>query len=120
MRNTVGGLFVKGSIGRLPIVDVRPAAMYAESHIPTAQNVDLIAMQEAGGNWEKNFVKKIDSMGLKKGTEFIVYCQTGQHAKIACDLLESKGYDQLRDYQGSYLDWISDSRRPVEGSGASA
>ena len=44
-RETVDASFVKNSIGKLPIVDVRPEAMYREGHIPTAKNVDYIANQ---------------------------------------------------------------------------
>ncbi len=47
-----------------------------------------------------------------------MYCQSGIHAKIACDYLASVGYTELRLYAGSMNDWVGDPARPVEVSEA--
>ena len=113
-RKTVDANFVAAAIDKLPIIDVRPHSMYIEGHVPTARNVDYIANEAEGGDWEQRFVDKVEALGLGPDDEFVVYCLTGEHAGLATDLLGRYGFDHLDYYQGSWLDWSSDPDRPVE------
>ena len=115
-RETVDADYVKKAIGMMPILDVRPKEMYEEGHIPTAKNVDYIANEAEGGPWSERFTEKVAALGLHPGDEFVVYCLTGEHAGLDCNLLEQAGYERLRYYQGSWLDWIQDRERPVESA----
>ena len=47
-RQIVDATYVLDHMDSLPVVDVRPAEMYAEGHIPHARNVDYIAMEDEG------------------------------------------------------------------------
>ena len=80
----VDAQFVRSHIGKLPIIDVRPAELYDEGHAFTEE------------------------------CPIIVYCQVGRHAKQACDLLEAEGYQHLYLYLGSFDDWASDPENPIE------
>lgn len=105
--------YVKREIGRIPLVDVRPPLLYDAGHIPTALNVRLdvaAASDDPAGTLTEMF----QSQGIFPDDSVIVYCQSGIHAKIACDYLASVGYTGLRLYAGSMNDWTSDPARPVE------
>ena len=93
----VDAQFVRSHIGKLPIIDVRPAELYDEGHIPTAINV---------------CVADFDRFGAEEADEFSKECR--RHAKQACDLLEAEGYQHLYLYLGSFDDWTSDPENPIE------
>ncbi len=106
--------YVLENLGKMPIVDVRPAFMYEESRIPGAVSVRLMEAKEADEDTAEYFMGKFIEAGLDPASEFIVYCYDGGLAREACDLLESKGYVGQKCYAGSWIDWIADSSRPVE------
>ena len=110
---TVDADFVLEHIDEIPIVDVRPAAMYEAGHIPGAINIDYIAMDE-DGDVDTDLVPAFEAAGLNPDDEFIVYCQTGMHAGLTCDVLIPAGYEDIDYYQGSFGDWSTDPSRPVE------
>ncbi len=57
-----------------PLIDVRPAEMFAEGHIPGAVNIPLADMDHAD---------------VKSGSDF--YCMTGYHAGLAKAALAKRG-----------------------------
>ena len=110
----VDAAYVLDNLGVLPIVDVRPGFMYAESRIPGAQSIELMAAKEAPGDTAECFVGRFAEAGLGPDDEFVVYCHNGGLAREACDLLESRGYTRQKCYEGSWVDWIADDTRPIE------
>lgn len=111
---TVDAEFVQEHLGKLPLIDVRPADMYAAGHIPGAKSVPLGPIEEQGGDVAAALAKCVKAAGVEPDDEVIVYCQGGITAKRACDDLEKAGYTHLDYYQGSFGDWSSDPSRPVE------
>lgn len=107
--------YVKREIGRMPLVDVRPPLLYDAGHIPTAVNVRL-DVAAASSDPAETLARLFQDAGIFSDDAVIVYCQSGIHAKIACDYLASVGYDQLYLYAGSMNDWTSDPARPIERS----
>lgn len=105
--------FVKRELGRVPLVDVRPPLRYDAGHIPGAVDVrlDVAAAAEDPG---EALAEMFQAHGIFPEDAVIVYCQSGIHAKIACDYLAAEGYDHLYLYAGSMNDWASDPARPVE------
>lgn len=106
--------FVKSHIGKMPIIDVRPEAMYVEGHIPTAIDICVMDFDKYEARESEELAKEYRRHALTEEDPIIVYCQIGKHAKQACDLLESQGYHNLYLYSGSYEDWITDPARPIE------
>lgn len=100
--------------GEMPIVDVRPQAMYEESRIPTAQSVSMMPIKEEGGDVAAKMAARFAALGIGPDDPVIVYCYNGGLAREACDYLESQGYFQLRCYEGSWVDWIALPTRPIE------
>ena len=113
VRELVDAAFVTDNEGVIPIVDVRPAFMYEEGHIPTAKNVDYIANDEAD-TLDTVFIQGFKDLGIEKDDPVILYCQTGMHAGLACEVLEEEGYDNIYYYRGSFDDWTMDPANPIE------
>ncbi|MEC4177030.1 rhodanese-like domain-containing protein [Adlercreutzia sp. R7] len=105
--------YVKREIGRVPLVDVRPPLYYNTGHIPTAVNIRL-DVAAAAADPSESLAEMFQDNGIFPEDGVIVYCQSGIHAKIACDYLVQAGYSQLYLYAGSMNDWTSDPARPVE------
>lgn len=76
-------------------VDVRPAQMYAQGHIPRAINwpLDHIDAQEAS------------EMLKSKDAPVLLYCQTGVHSLMAAERLKKLGYTHVYDMEGGISRW---------------
>lgn len=59
---------------KIPLIDVRPAEMFAEGHVPGAINIPLAEMDHAD---------------VKAGS--YLYCMTGYHAGLAKEELAKRG-----------------------------
>ncbi|WP_165060766.1 MULTISPECIES: sulfurtransferase [unclassified Adlercreutzia] len=106
--------YVLENLDKIHIVDVRPIEMYENGHIPNAKSVPLMAAKEEGGDVAAIIEKSVEALGIKKDNPIIIYCHDGGLAHEACDLLESKGFTEVYCYEGSWINWIMDSSRPVE------
>ena len=58
----------------IPLIDVRPAAMFAQGHIPGAINIPLA---------------DVDKAPIQSGS--YLYCMTGYHAGLAKEALAAHG-----------------------------
>lgn len=106
--------FVQDNLGTIPLLDVRPSFMYAESRIPGAVSVSLMEAKEADGDTAEVLAQHVAAQGFEPKDRFIVYCYDGQLANEACTLLSEQGYDHHLCYEGSWIDWITDATRPIE------
>ena len=106
--------YVLEHLGKMPILDVRPKDMYLESRIPGALSAPLLEAKEAPEDTTEFFLREVLDAGIDPTKDFIVYCYDGGLAREACDLLENAGNACQKCYAGSWVDWISDSSRPVE------
>ena len=71
----------------VPLIDVRPAFMFDQAHIPGAVNVPLV------------------NPDVKPEDDVVLYCQTGLHAGLAADTLAKEGFTDIELYSGSMNDW---------------
>lgn len=111
----VDAAFVRSRIGKMSIIDVRPAEMYEQGHIPTALNIPLADIEQLPVDAQAEALsKKFRLHALATEDPLIVYCQIGKHAKQCCDLVEAQGYQNLYLYSGSFADWTSDLSNPIE------
>lgn len=78
------------------LIDVRTPLEYQQGHIDDAVNMNV--------NDEK-FVRQIET--LNKDKPVYLYCKMGGRSNRAAELLKSKGFTQIYDYSGGYLDWIT-------------
>ena len=76
------------------ILDVRSRREFNRGHIPGAVNVPY---DELPG--------RLGELDGDKDTEVVVYCQTGQRAVFAADVLARAGYTDVRDLEGHMRAW---------------
>jgi len=76
------------------VLDVRTRREYARGHIPGAVNIPY---DELRG--------RLDELDGDKTAEVVVYCQTGQLAVFAEDVLARAGYTNVRNLEGHMRAW---------------
>lgn len=82
------------------LLDVRSLKEYRKEHIPGAQHYFL-------GDLRTNLPEE-----LKKKT-VIVQCQSGDRASIATSYLESRGFENVYNFPGSFLAWKESGKTTV-------
>ncbi len=79
--------------GTFPIVlDVRTDLEYNLGHYPEAVHIPTA-----------NLANEVETKIPQKDKGILVYCNTGQRARAAADILKAKGYKNIRYISGSHL-----------------
>ncbi len=79
--------------GTFPIVlDVRTDLEYNLGHYPEAVHIPT-----------GKLAAELDMKLPQKDRGILIYCNTGQRARAAADVLKAKGYKNVRYISGSYL-----------------
>jgi len=123
------------SIGRqdVCIVDTRGAAEFSGEdirtkkgprcplrvgHIPGAIHFDwasAVDMTEEGALRDPYTLQiELQSLGITKDKEIIVYCQSNRRSSHTFLVLKWLGYPNVRAYTGSWSEWGNDANTPVE------
>lgn len=76
---------------RVSVIDVRGATEYEAGHIPGAINMPLGLIP--------------DRLSQIPDGPLVVHCQTGGRSAIAASLLESEGFQDVRDFSAGYAGW---------------
>lgn len=97
----------------LQIVDVRSPEEYAAGHIPGSSHIRWST------NLEDGFLKsreEIDALhaGLDKSTTTVVYCTAGWRASFSWITMQWLGFEDVRIYDGSWIEWGAGGRFPIE------
>ena len=116
-----------------PLIDVRSPEEYNGSrtsapaypeegalragHIPTAQNVPWArAVSEDGGFKTRTELEDIylDGAGLRAGDDVVAYCRIGERSAHTWFVLKHLlGFENVRNYDGSWTEWGSAVRVPI-------
>jgi thiosulfate/3-mercaptopyruvate sulfurtransferase len=116
-----------------PLIDVRSPEEYNGSrtsapaypeegalragHIPTAQNVPWAkAVAEDGGFKPRTELEAIylDGAGLRPGDDVVAYCRIGERSAHTWFVLKHLlGFENVRNYDGSWTEWGSAVRVPI-------
>ncbi|MBI4320288.1 MAG: sulfurtransferase [Chloroflexi bacterium] len=56
-----------------------------------------------------------ETAGVTKDREVIAYCERGRRASHTYLVLRLLGYERVRNYFGSWLEWGNDPQTPIEG-----
>ncbi|MBS1697355.1 MAG: sulfurtransferase [Actinobacteria bacterium] len=116
-----------------PLIDVRSPEEYNGSrtsapaypeegalragHIPTAQNVPWAkAVAEDGGFKSRAELEAVylDGAGLKAGDDVVAYCRIGERSAHTWFVLKHLlGFENVRNYDGSWTEWGSAVRVPI-------
>ena len=124
---------VQAAIGSAGLVDVRSPGEFSGAllapenlpqegaqrggHIPTAVNVPwATAVKEDGTFKDADALREIyGGKGITSDREVIAYCRIGERSAHTWFVLrELLGYDSVRNYDGSWTEWGSAIRVPIE------
>jgi thiosulfate/3-mercaptopyruvate sulfurtransferase len=106
------------------IVDTRSADEFSgkaktpgrPGHIPGALNIDWRETLTPDGRFKTvpELQALFTSKGVSKNKEVAAYCNSGVRASALYFALRLAGYSKARLYDGSWEDWGTDEKRPVE------
>ena len=106
---------IKNNLGKITIIDARSPQEYLGGHIPGSilspftdglgQNGFLFDTKES---LENLYAEKIP-----KGKDIVCYCMHGHRASSLFYQLKIAGYENVKLYDGSFIDWYS-KRLPLE------
>ena len=85
-------------------------------HIPGAVNVDWVRNLTAAPRRFKSgdaLRQLYQDVGVTPDKEIVVYCRTGVRASHDYFVLRLLGYDRVRLYDGSFVEWSSNGSAPV-------
>ena len=84
-------------------------------HIPGAANVPVFSVLDEHGNVrsEAELRALFEGAGVRPGQTVVGYCHLGQFATLMLFAARTLGYD-VKLYDGSFQDWGSQERLPVE------
>jgi rhodanese-related sulfurtransferase len=88
------------------VSDVREPHEYAEGYIPKAKNMPINSQPGGLALSAEDFEDKFGFPKPGPEEEVVFYCRAGVRSKAAATLAESLGFTNVREYRGSWLDWI--------------
>jgi phage shock protein E len=75
--------FLRRRTADAPVLDVRTAAEFTDSHLEGARNVDIL---------ENGFMDRIAELGLEPAAPVFLYCRSGNRSGHAARILRRHGY----------------------------
>lgn len=78
------------------VLDVRPAADFAQGHIINALNLPM-----------NGFKKQIGTLQKHKERTILVTCRSGSQSAMACQQLRKEGFADVSNLRGGILAWQS-------------
>ena len=105
---------------RVRIVDVRPAAEYAEGHVPGAVHVEVddwksLAVSDRGLHDTEAWGKRLGALGIDSGTHVVVYGSRVSNSARIWWLLKYVGLTDVSLVNGGWNTWVQEDH-PIETS----
>ncbi|CAD7849235.1 MAG: hypothetical protein [Olavius algarvensis Gamma 1 endosymbiont] len=76
------------------VLDVRPAADFAQGHILNSRNIPM-----------NGFKKQIGTLQKYKERPILVTCRSGSQSSMACRQLRQEGFGKVHNLRGGILAW---------------
>ncbi|KIJ45513.1 hypothetical protein M422DRAFT_29649 [Sphaerobolus stellatus SS14] len=94
------------------LIDVREADEIAQGSIPSAVSLPLSTLPSSLVLKPDEFFLKHAFLKPKRDQEIIFYCRSGKRSTTACEIAEKHGFTNIKNYEGSWLDWVARERGP--------
>ncbi|KAG0151166.1 hypothetical protein CROQUDRAFT_651368 [Cronartium quercuum f. sp. fusiforme G11] len=88
------------------LVDVREVDEVVQGNIPSSVNLPLSSFEKSLEAHPDDFVRANGFAKPSKEQSMIFYCRSGVRSAKAAELAKTKGYKNVKNYKGSWLDWI--------------
>ena len=113
-----------GGVSVVAIVDARAKEEYAgtqssglprEGHILGALNIPWDSFYEQDGTVKPvEEILRIVDPGLRRDQEVVTYCTGGVRSAWLYFVLRLAGFERVRNYAGSWMEWSQDPHLPIE------
>ncbi|KAI6045127.1 Rhodanese-like domain-containing protein [Pisolithus marmoratus] len=89
------------------LIDVREPDEVIRGSIPSSVNLPLSTLANSLNLKPRDFREKHGFDKPETTQEIIFYCRSGKRSASACDIARRHGYQNLFNYEGSWLDWVA-------------
>ncbi|KAH8120233.1 Rhodanese-like domain-containing protein [Phellopilus nigrolimitatus] len=89
------------------IVDVREPDEVILGSIPSSVNIPLSGFAESLHLNPVAFKQKHGFEKPRQDQEVVFYCRSGKRSATASDIAKNRGYTNVLNYEGSWLDWTA-------------
>ncbi|PLX34892.1 MAG: rhodanese [Clostridiales bacterium] len=98
------------------LIDTRTIEEFEEGTIPSSIHIDYVENQYTDGTYKS--AQDIAIMYMEKGIDkdgtVIMYCKTSIRGAQTYLALANAGYENLKLYDGAWLEWSSDKALPIQ------
>lgn len=98
------------------LVDTRTLEEYEEGTIPTSIHIDYVENQYADGTYKspQDIAILYMESDIPKDATVIMYCKTSIRGAQTYLALANAGYENLKLYDGAWVEWSADKALPVQ------
>ncbi|KIO02431.1 hypothetical protein M404DRAFT_669414 [Pisolithus tinctorius Marx 270] len=89
------------------LIDVREPDEVIRGSIPSSVNLPLSTLATSLNLKPQDFREKYGFDKPDTTQEVVFYCRSGKRSASACDIARRHGYQNLFNYEGSWLDWVA-------------
>ena len=94
--------------------EARPYLSKRGGHVPGAKHLYWRDFFYDDGTRRTEIADLLSERGITPETKVITYCTGGVRSALALFLLEEAGYENVRNYDGSWWEWSADKSKDVE------
>ncbi|KAI0314989.1 Rhodanese-like protein [Amylostereum chailletii] len=95
------------------LIDVREPDEVIQGSIPSSVNLPLTILSGSLNMPAELFEKKFGWNKPQPEQEIVFYCRSGKRSASAGDIARRNGYQNVLNYEGSWLDWVSKEGKPT-------
>ncbi|EGN94353.1 hypothetical protein SERLA73DRAFT_96439 [Serpula lacrymans var. lacrymans S7.3] len=88
------------------LIDVREPDEVMQGSIPSSVNLPLSVLANSLHLSSTAFQTQHGFAKPEKNQEVVFYCRSGKRSATACDVAKRNGYNNIINYEGSWLDWV--------------
>ncbi|WAR61579.1 hypothetical protein PtB15_12B269 [Puccinia triticina] len=88
------------------LIDVREEAEVIQGNIPSSVNMPMSTFEKLIELHPDDFIKTVGFPKPKPEQKIIFYCRSGARSAKALEIAKLKGFKNVRNYKGSWLDWM--------------